>query len=180
MADLLCDAELLGGAAMLGSMLRNYILADAYQRQSTQGQALVLRCREFERRYGTERRAACQEAAWLLRGQSRQDPLLRFGVAAVFFAAGDVVRALAIARDDHRPSVAVLTDVLEMSLDLAPMDPLLQAVWLRYVSGLVDLPERVALPLRMRRRDVNPAYKGLADAVRQQFGVDLTSIVHVS
>ena len=100
----------------------------------------------------------------------------RAALATVFYATGDALRAYAIAAREHLPSVATLTDLVEVSLDLAPMDPLLRAVWCEYIlpDERIDLPERVALPLRMRRRDVNSAFKGVAEGFKQVSGVDLS------
>jgi hypothetical protein len=175
-AELLVAADLLGGAAMLCTLVRSYMLDSPFQRQSEEGQSLMSRCREIERKYAIERRVACQEAAWMLRERANDDVVDRAALATVFYATGDAARAYAIMRREHLPAVAVVTDLVEVSLDLAPMDPLLQAVWTRYVlSGQANcLPERVALPLRMRRRDVNSAFKGTAEGLKAVSGVDLS------
>jgi hypothetical protein len=175
-AELLVAADLLAGAAMLCTMLRSYILVDPFQRQSERGQQLVARCRQIEHLYALERRVACQEAAWQLREHAEHDILGRVALATVFYAIGDPVRAYAIGRREHLPSVETFTDMVEVSVDLAPWDPLLQAVWRNYLLGdrRIDLPERIALPLRMRRREVNSAYKGIAEGVRRASGVDLS------
>lgn len=174
-ADLLVATDLLGGAAMLCSHLRGYMLTATAQRQSEHGQQLVADCRKLERRHALERRTACQEAAWLLRDFATSGEYGRAALATVFYATGESARALHLARGSHLPSVAVLTDLVEVSLELVPRDPLLGSVWGEWImrDATFDLPERVALPLRSRRRDVNPRFKAVNEALKGVTGHSL-------
>lgn len=175
-ADLLAAAGFLAGAAMLCTLMRSYTLADPFQRQSEPGQRVLARCRRIQHAYTHESRVACQEAAWALREWAERDAVGRASLATLFHATGDAVRAYAIARRDHLPAVPVVMDLVEISIDLAPADPLLQAVWTKFVLPYDGpaLPERVRLPMRMRRRDVNSAFKGLTSANPELGLIDLS------
>jgi hypothetical protein len=134
----------------------------------------MARCRRIQRAHAAARRAACQEAAWLLRERAEGDVFTRSALATLLFASGDPARSFAVGRREHLPSVAVLTDLIEMNLQITATDELLRAVWIKFIlPENRDLPERVALPLRMRRRDVNSGFKGMLDGFKAVAGVDL-------
>lgn len=173
-ADLLLAADLPAGGAELAGRLRSFILTDDHQRGSAHGRRLLARCRRIERVHPAARRVACQEAAWMLRERAENDPFTRMALATVLYASGDPLRSFAVGRYEHLPSVAVLTDVIEMGLQISATDELLRAVWNRYlVAPNADLPERVALPFCMRRRDVNTAFKASLEAFKAVAGVEL-------
>jgi hypothetical protein len=174
-ARLLMDADLLGGAAMLAMELRSYIMIDPYQRKNERGQRLTEDCRAIERAYLARRHAACKEAAWALQDKVKSDVMVRAGLASVFFTLGDSMRAQAVATGRHVPSLGVLVDLAEISIELAPVDPLLQAVWLAVLpEEAIELPEEMRLPIRMSRRDVNSQFKGV-DAAFGETGLSLTA-----
>jgi len=172
-ARLLMEADLLGGAAMLAMEIRSYIMIDPYQREDERGRRITEECRNIERAFLARRHAACKEAAWALQEKVKSDVMVRAAVASVFFALGDSIRAQAVATGRHVPSLGVLVDLAEISIELAPVDPLLQAVWLLYFPPqVIELPEEVRLPIRMRRRDINPRFKGI-DAAFDGQGLSL-------
>jgi hypothetical protein len=172
-AHLLMEADLLGGAAMLATEIRSYIMIDPYQRKDERGRRITEDCRNIERAFLARRRAACKEAAWTLQEKVKSDVLVRAGLASVFFTLGDSIRAQAVATGRHIPSLGALVDLAEISIELAPVDPLLQAVWLTFLAPeSIELPEEVRLPIRMRRRDINPQFKG-ADAAFGGHGLSI-------
>jgi hypothetical protein len=173
-ARLLMDAGLIGGAAMLAMRLRSYMTLDSYQRQSALGRSLIEDLKRVEREFSARRHAACKQAAWTLRENIDRDIVVRAGLASVLFAVGDSIRAQAVATGKHVPALGVLVDLVEISVELAPVDPLLQAVWLELLlPAVIGLPEEVGLPIRMRRIDVNSEFKG-ADAAYREHGIGIS------
>ncbi|MFD7735744.1 hypothetical protein ACFV6F_35815 [Kitasatospora phosalacinea] len=171
-AELFVKAGALSGAATAARLLREYMLADPYQRISSHGQRLLARCRSIEQTQALHLQGCCQEAAWSLSEILDQEAVL---VAALFFAVGDQVRSAAIVREGHRPSISVLIRLVETSVKLIQQDPLLQAVWL-IVLGSTDITVHSDLRRLIRRisPETNGAFKGVDAGVANTHGVSLS------
>jgi hypothetical protein len=97
-------------------------------------------------------------------------------VAALFFALGDVLRARAIRVTGHVPSLSVLVDLVEVSVELAPVDPLLQAVWLVTLGETgADVPDEVRFILRLVSPEVYGAFKGADAGAKNVFGMSISA-----
>ncbi len=140
-ARLLLAAGASAGAAMLAGLLRQYMTTDPAQRRL--GTQAVAACREVETAHARHMSACCRHAAWQLHDRLEEDLLVRKCTAALYFALGDAIRARGIAAGRHVPSLAALVDLVEVSAELAPLDPLLQAVWLLTLGETaLDVPGR--------------------------------------
>jgi hypothetical protein len=160
-------------AGVLARLQREYIVSDPYQRASADGKALVAELRAVEAGSDRRLREDCQEVAWLLHEDFEK---YRIWVACLFFATGDVVRAFAIAgKEQHKPSLRVLRDLVEFSVQMSTVDPLLQAVWLITLGETkIPVPDDIRFVLRRVAPEVLPQFKGGDQTTRKHFGVSIS------
>jgi hypothetical protein len=174
LARLLPPAGLHGGAATVATLVRHYIMCDPGQRGTDAGRQTMAECREIEAEHARRLRICCEQTAWLLHGRFGE-PTMRLCVAALFFALGDVLRARAIMVTGHVPSRSVLVDLVEVSVELAAADPLLQAVWLVTLGETeVDVPDEVRFILRLISPEVYGAFKGADAGAKNVFGMSIS------
>jgi len=169
-ARLLMAADAYSAAGTLAMMLRHYITCDQYQRRMESGRQAIADCRAIEAQEAGRLREQCREAAWRLREQCREaDVIVRASVATLFFAIGDVLRARSIVKQGHVPALQVFVDLVEVSIELIPVDRLLQTVWLATLGTIqIELPDDLNWRLRLTSREINPGFKA-SDLVSQNF-----------
>jgi hypothetical protein len=170
-ARLLLDARLYSGAATLALLLRHYMTSDPAQRGMDSGKRAIAACQEIEAARARHMSACCRHTAWQLHERLGEPPVRKF-TAALYFALGDLVRANGIVSGAHVPSLVALVDLVEVSAELAPLDPLLQAVWL-YTLGetQLDVPDDLRFLLRAVVPEVNGAFKGADEGAKRALGM---------
>ena len=179
-ARLLIAADAYSSAATLSALVRDYMMCDPMQRQEDKGRLAIAESRTIEAEWALHRHRQAQHAAWSLYDGFAQDPVRKACVAALFFAVGDVLRAQAI-REGHVPSLASLVDLVEISLELAPVDPLLQGVWLLTLGETqADVSETVRFTLRAIRPEINSAFKGVEEFFKRHRGMTISTAYAVA
>jgi hypothetical protein len=174
-ARLLVAADAYRGAATLSALVRHYVMCDVPQRTSKEGRIAIAESRAIETEWAMHVREQARYAAWSLYDGFAEDPMRKACVAGLFFAVGDVLRARAIAYG-HVPSLSALVDLVETSLELAPVDPLLQAVWLLTLGETrADVSETVRFALRAVHPEVNGAFKGVDEGAKETHGLSISA-----
>lgn len=162
-------------AAMLAGLLRQYMISDPAQRAMPTGKLAIAACREIEVAHARHQADCCRHAAWSLGSRLEDDAMTRVCVAALYFALGDPLRARWIVARRHEPSPAALVDLVAVSAELAPLDPLLQGVWLLTLGqGQADVPDDLRFHLRAVVPEVNGAFKGADAAAKNVLGMSFS------
>ena len=162
-------------AATLAALLRQYMISDAAQRALPAGKAAIAACREIEAAHARHMAGCCRQAAWSLGTRMKDEKLTRVCVAALYFALGDPLRARWIAAGRHDPSPGALVDLVAVSAELAPLDPLLQGVWLLTLGeARPDVPDDLRFHLRAVVPEFNGAFKGADAAAKNVLGASFS------
>jgi hypothetical protein len=169
------DAGASAAAATLAGLLRQYMISDPAQRAMPTGKQAIAACREIEAAHARRMADWCRQTAWSLRSRLADDAITRVCVASLYFALGDALRARWIAAGRHDPSPAALVDLVAVSAELAPLDPLLQAVWLLTLGeAKPDVPDDLRFHLRAVVPEVNGPFKGADAAAKRALGMSFS------
>jgi hypothetical protein len=165
------EAGATSAAATLATLLRHYMISDPAQRAMPEGKRAIAACREIESARARQMADWSRQVAWSLRSHMDEDVITRVSVAALYFVLGDALRARWIMAEQHRPSLGALVDLVAVSAELAPLDPLLQAVWLLTLGeAKPDVADDLRFHLRAVVPEVNGSFKGADEAAKRVFG----------
>jgi hypothetical protein len=160
------------GAATLAGLLRQYMISDPAQRALPAGRRAIAACREVEAARARHLTECCRHTAWQLRSRAEEDVTTRRCLAALYFALGDALRARGIAERRHTPSLPAVLDLVRVSVELAPLDPLLQAIWLVTLGeAKPDVPDDLRFLLRAIIPEINAPFKDADAAAKKVLGM---------
>jgi hypothetical protein len=166
------EAGATAAAATLATLLRHYMISDPAQRAMPEGKRAIAACREIESARARQMADWSRQVAWSLRSRMDEEIIVRVSVASLYFVLGDALRARWIMAEQHRPSLGALVDLVAVRAELAPLDPLLQAVWLLTLGeAKPDVPDDLRFHLRAVVPEVNGHFKGADEAAKRTLGM---------